>query len=411
MATLDTTALAAVLKTQYTQSKVNNLCYPESPLFAKIKKRTDFVGANKVVAFQYGSPQGRGIDFTTGLANVATSLYSKVTVTRARDYAFGQVSGEAVEAAGTDAGALLIALKREIDNAMYTASRSIATQLFRNGGGARGQISAASNTGTATVTLTNLNDIVNFEKGMVLNTSTADGTSGAKKAGTVTVLAVDRDAGTITATGNWTAGIATAAANDYIFQNGDFESTNSAMMGLAGWIPATAPVAGVDSFFGLDRGVDPVRLAGLRYTDNAGGPIEETLIKCAFRMAREGASPDFAVMNPMDVGNLVVALGSKVIYNRVQSSDEPDIGFKSVQLIGPKGPIDIVSDLNCPSGKGWMLTTKTWSFETLKGAPRILNLDGNDMRASATADSYIFRIGYYGNLICEAPGWNAYFTL
>lgn len=410
MATLDTTALAAVLKTQYTQKKVNNLCYPESALFARLSKRTDFVGDNKVVAFQYGNPQGRAFDFSTGLTNVNASKYKKVTVTRARDYAFGQVSGEAVEAAGTDAGALLNALKKEIDNAFYTAGRSIATQLFRNGGGARGQISATSNTGTATITLANPNDIVNFEVDMVLNTSATDGTSGSKKSGTVTVLSLNRDTGTITATGNWTAGIATAAANDYIFQNGDFESTKQAMMGLAGWIPATAPSSG-ESFFGLDRSVDPVRLAGLRYADNAGGQIEETLIKCSSRLAREGATPDLAVLNPIDLGNMVVALGNKVVYDRMTASDAPDIGFKTVKLMGAKGPIDVIADLNCPSGGGWMLTSKVWSFETLKGAPRILNLDGNDMRAAATSDSYIFRIGYYGNLICEAPGWNAYFTL
>jgi hypothetical protein len=410
MAVLDQTALAAVLKTQYTQSKVNNLCYPESPLFAKLKKRTDFVGANKVVAFQYGSPQSRGFDFTSGLANMSTSLYSKVTVTRAKDYAFGQVTTEAIESAGTDAGALLVALKKEIDNAMYTAGRSIAAQLFRNGGGARGQISAASNTGTTAITLANINDVVNFEKGMVLNASATDGTSGAKHAGTVTLSAVNRDTGVLTASGNWTTGIASAAASDYLFQNGDFEAVNSGMMGLAGWVPVSAPSAS-ESFFGLDRSVDPTRLAGLRYTANAGGPIEETLVKCAFRLAREGAVPDVAVMNPIDVGNLVVALGSKVVYDRVQSSDEPDIGFKAPHIVGPKGPIAILSDLNCPSGGGWMLTSKVWSFETLKGAPRILNLDGNDMRASATADSYIFRIGYYGNLICEAPGFNAYFQL
>jgi hypothetical protein len=111
MPILDTTALSAVLKVQYTQPKVNNLCYPESPLFAKMKKRTDFFGKNKVVAFQYGSPQGRASAFAVGLGNITPSTYDAVTVTRARDYAFGEVQGEAVDAAKNDAGALLIALK------------------------------------------------------------------------------------------------------------------------------------------------------------------------------------------------------------------------------------------------------------------------------------------------------------
>jgi hypothetical protein len=410
MAILDTTALSAVLKTQYTQSKVNSLVYPESLLFSMLKKRTDFYGKNKVVAFHYGNPQGRGADFATGLANVSTSKYSAVTVTRAKDYAFGQVDGEAVDAAKNDAGALLTALKKEIDNAFYTAGRSVSVALFKNGGGARGQISTGSTVGSPTITLANVNDVVNFEVGMVLNVASTDGTSGAKRTGTVTLTGVDRDAGTLTASGNWTAGIAAAAAGDFIFQNGDFEATKSLLTGLAGWIPATAPTSG-DNFFGLDRSADPVRLAGVRYTAGAGGPIEETLIQCAARLAREGATPDAAVMNPMDVANLVVALGSKVIYDRAESVDAPEFGFKVPVIVGPKGPIKIVSDLNCPQGKGWMLTLKTWSFETLLGAPRILNLDGNDMRASATSDSYVFRIGYYGNLICEAPGWNAYFAL
>lgn len=410
MASLDTTALSAVLKVQYTQSKVNSLIYPESTLFAKLKKRQDFFGKNKPVIFHYGSPQGRAYDFATGLTNRTASKYNGPTVTRIKDYAFGEVDGEAVDAAKNDAGALLVALKREIDNAFYTAGRSIAKDLFRNMGGARGQISSGSNVGTATITLANINDVVNFEVGMVLNTSTTDGTSGSKKSGTVTLTGVDRDAGTLTASGNWTAGIATAAANDYIFQNGDFESTKQGMAGLAAWIPATAPTGG-DSFFGFDRSVDPVRNAGVRYTAGSGGPIEETLIQCAARLQREGAKPDAVVMNPIDVANLIVALGSKVTYERSSSVDQPEIGFKLPQLMTPGGVLDIISDLNCPQGVGWMLTLKTWSFETLLGAPRILNLDGNDMRASATSDSYIFRIGYYGNLICEAPGWNAYFAL
>jgi hypothetical protein len=410
MGILDSTAVTAVAKTQYTQKKVNNLVYPESKLYSILPKRQDFFGKNKVVAFRYGNPQGRGASFSVGLANMDASKYDAVTVTRAKDYAFGQLDGETVDSCKNDAGALLNVMKAELDGAFYTAGRSIAAALFRNSGGARGQISATSNVGTATITLANINDVVNFEKGMVLNLGSTDGTSGAKRAGTVTLTAVDRDLGTLTASGNWTAGIAAAAAGDYIFQNGDFEATKSMLTGLAGWIPKVTPTAG-DNFFGLDRSSDPTRLAGVRYTAGAGGPIEETLINCAARLQREGGSPDIAVMNPMDIASLIIALGSKVVYDRMSASDEPEFGFQVPVCVTPSGPIKIVSDLNCPQGDGWMLTTKVWSFETLLGAPRILNLDGNDLRASATSDSYIFRIGYYGNLICEAPGWNAYFQI
>lgn len=410
MPILDTTALAAVLKTQYTQSKVNNLCYPESPIFAKMKKRRDFYGDSKVVAFQYGSPQGRGAAFSVGLGNITPSAYGKVVVTRAKDYAFAQVQGEAVDASRNDAGALLNGLKKEIDNAFYTAGRSIAINLFGNGGGARGQLDASTTLASTTILLRDRNSVVNFEKGMVLNLSGTDGTSGAKRAGTLTVTAIDRDAGTLTVNANISTGITSPTVNDYIFQNGDFEAVKSLPVGVAGWIPKAAPTGG-DNFFGLDRSVDVTRLAGLRVTAYSGGPIEETLIQASARLAREGGKPDVVAMNPLDYANLVTALGSKVIYDRLGSSEDPKFGFETVKLMGAKGPIMVVPEYNVATGDAWMLTMSTWSFETLLDGPRILNLDGNDLRADATTDSYILRIGYYGNFICEAPGWNAYVKL
>ena len=208
---LDITALTAVLKVQYTQKKVNTLSYTNNPLWAMLPKRTDFVGINKVVALRNANPQGRAYDFTSGLTNVSPSVYNKFTVTRAKDYAFGRVFGEAIEASAKDAGSLLAGLKAEIDGAMYTATRSLAKDLYGNGGGSRGQISAGSNVGTPTITLADTSQIVNFEPGMKLRVSATDGTSGSQRAGTVTVTAVDRVAGTITASGNWTAGIAAAA--------------------------------------------------------------------------------------------------------------------------------------------------------------------------------------------------------
>ncbi len=409
MAVLDSTALAQILKVQYTQKKVNNLCYAESALFAKMRKTTNFGGKVEQVAFQYGSPQGRGAAFATGLANMTASVYDAVSVTRAKDYAFAQVTGEMVDAAKDGDYALLDGLKREIDNAFYTCARSIANSLFAAGGGARGRIGATTVLGSTLLVLSDPNSVVNFEKNMVLNLSATDGTTGAKKAGTLTVVSVDRDAGTLTLSGNISAGVATAALNDYIFQNGDFETTKSLPTGLAGWIPTVAPTPG-DNFFGLDRSQDPVRLAGVRFSSTSGGPIEETLITAAARLVREGGKPDTVVMNPIDYANLVVALGSKVIIQSTQLPDA-DIGVQVLKLQGPKGPMDIICDANCPTGFAYMLTLSTWRFHSLKAAPRILNADGMDMIRDATTDSYILRIGYYGNILCDAPGWNAVITL
>jgi hypothetical protein len=410
MGVLDTTALNAVLKTLYNQKKVNLLTYPDNPFYAMCPKRTDFVGANKVVAIRNGAPQGRGASFGVALANMSASVYNKFTVTRVKDYAFGQVTTEAIRASKNDAGALVDGLKEEVDGAIYTCMRSLAINMFKNSGGARGVISSGSTVGSPTITLATITDVTNFEVGMVLNLSSADGTSGAKRTGTVTLTAVDRTLGTLTASGNWTAGIAAAATGDFIFQNGDIEATKSMVSGLAAWVPTTAPTGG-DNFFGLDRSTDPVRLAGVRYTGGTGGPIEEILVDTAALVVREGGKPGVAFLNPIDYGNFVKQLSTKVIYDRAQSFDEPDIGFKAVELMGPKGPIKVVADLNCPKGIGYMLQLDTWTLESLGPAPGIIEEDGMRILRDASTDSYIVRVGYYANMTCVAPGWNAYFAL
>lgn len=416
MANLDTTALSAVLKQKYTQKAVRNLCYPKNPFFAMVQKRTDFNGKNKVVAFQNGSPQGLGTSIANAQAGKTASVYNAVTVTRNAYYVTASVTGEAIRAAKGDTGALIEGLTREVDNAYYSIVRQISAALFRNGGGAIGQISSGSTVGSATITLANVADIVNFEVGMKLSASADDGTGGAglrSSGAVVTITGIDRDLGTLTASGNWSAGIAAVAAGDYLFRNSNAgtgtSDYNAVLKGVPAWIPATAP-GGSDSFFGLNRSSDATRLAGIRYNGN-GGPIEETLIEAAARAVRESGQPTHVWMNPLDCSNLVKALGSKVLYDRSKSLDDPDFAFSSIKLIGPAGDLEVVRDLNVPKGTAFMTQTDVWYLESAGDMPSILDDDGLTIVRSATSDDYEVRIGYYGQLVCEAPGWNVNITL
>jgi hypothetical protein len=410
-AILDFNAVNPVLKQRYTRKKLNTLSYNENTLLALCPKDETLGGKNKVYGIRNAQPQTRSATFASGQSGAvpanSSSTYNSFVIPHFNHFAFAYISGDAIESAKGDESALIDVLTAEIDGAIYTATRSLAISMFRNGGGQRGQISAASAPGTPTITLTTLTDIVNFEVGMVLQTSVDDGTGGAGvKAGTVTLTKVDRDLGTLTASGNWTAGIATAAINDFIFQNGDY---NGMLVGLGGWLPSSPPAAN-DAFFTVNRSNDATRLAGVRYNGN-GGPIEETLIQAAARVCRERGNPDHVFLNPLDYSSLVVALGSKVIYDRVQSFDEPSIGFKAVMLDGPRGPIKVLMDVNCPRGTAYMLQLNTWVLDSIGKAPKIFELDGLNMLRQATADSYEVRCGYRADIACTAPGWNAVITL
>jgi hypothetical protein len=416
MALLDTTALAAVLKQKYTQRRFNLLCYKKNPFYALIPKITDFGGKNKVISLRFGVPQGRGASIAAAQAGKTASAYGAFTVTRASDYATASITGEAIAAAKGDENTLIEGLTKEIDGTIHVCMRSLAIAMYRNGGGARGQISSGSNVATTTITLANLSDVSNFEVNMLVQFASDDGSAsspaGLRNGGaTATITGVDRDLGTLTFATNVNTAVPAVQTSDYIFQ-GNTNQANSdygkMVKGLAAWLPATAPTS-TDNFFGLNRSTDVTRLAGVRYNGN-GGPIEETLVEAATRLQREGSSPDHVFMHPFDWSNLVKALGSKVIYDRAQSVDEPEFGFKAVALEGPEGPIKVVSDLNCPKGTGYMVQLDTWHLESLGEAPRILDLDGNTILRSANSDDYEVRIGYYAQPTCEAPGWNANIT-
>lgn len=400
MGILDINAIGAVLKQKY-MKKVQNLGYGAGPFYGMLRKTTDFDGENLVVATRFARPNGRSHDSSRAEANISASAYQRFTCTRARDYGAFGLSTEAIRAAKSDAGAMIRALEPEIDGAIETLTSNAAVELFRNGGAARAR---GSTTSTVTNTLTNASDTAQFEYGMVVRSSSTDGTSGSVNAGSVTLIGIDRDAGTLTANVAWSTGITSYAQTDYVFVDGDF---GAGIKGLLAWLPTTAPTVG-ESFFGADRSKDATRLGGVRIS-GGGGPIEGTLIEAKARLKREKSNPDTVFLNPIDYAQFEKAIAGKSLYDRGSrsSTDDPTIGWKSIQMAGG---IDVIEDTNCPKGFGFMLMMETWSFRMLGKLGIIDDGDGLTLRKAA-GDTWVGNTGYFGNLVCDAPGWNAVITL
>lgn len=388
------------LKTLWPNNRIRNLVYTDNPLLAMIPKDEDFGGANMVVATQYGDSQGRSATFATAQANKGNLSGAKFLITRAKDYGLGSIDGETLEASEKDSYAMASAFDREMKSVGNSLKRSLAISMYRSGTGSIGQISAGSNTATATITLLNINDVTNFEVGQVLTAHATDGA--AARVGTTTLTGIDRDLGTLTVTTAWTTGIAAAAASDFLVQSGD---VNLKIKGLAAWIPSTAPSA--TSFFGVDRTVDVTRLGGKRIDVSALNP-EEGLVTAAASLGREGGSPSHLFVNYVDFKNYEISLGSKVNYVDMSVGE---IGFRGIKVNGPKGFITVLPDQNCPSAKGYMLQLDTWKLHSLGPAPKLLNKDGNRVLREASSDGIEFRLGYYAQMSCDAPGWNAVLTL
>jgi hypothetical protein len=408
---LDLTSFAAALKSHYTKDRVQNMVYKNNPLLGMLPKMEDMGGDYFVQPVVYGNPQSRSATFTTAQTNAASMSSSQIRflVTRVKDYGVVTIDGETIEASKGNAHAFFEAKTHEIDGIMNQTSRSLATALYRDGWGWVGRISdtiGAATTitlGTSTGGLTP-DAVANFEKGMkVVFSASAAGDTLRDSGATLTVSAVNRSAGTLTMSANLNT-ISGLAQNDYIFLEGDRQNsatpTRLKVAGLEAWCPESAPTS--TAFFGVDRSVDS-RLGGTRF-DGSAMPIEEALIEGAILLGREGGTPDCCMMNHKNFGNLLKSLGTKVQYTEVGS--KAGISWKAIELHTPAGTVKVVPDQNCPNDVAWMLQLNTWKLGSLGGVPRILNYDGLEALRQSTADGVEVRVGYYANLICNAPGWN-----
>lgn len=393
---LDMTSFSSALKQHYTSDKVQNMVYQDNPWLAMVAKMESFGGKNLPIPIIYGNPQNRSQDFATAVAGATSSKLKDFVLTRNHDYSIANIDNETLEASRGNANAFMEAATTEIDGAINSAARSLAIALYRTGSGSVGQV-LAGGTGTS-LTLKQVDDVTNFEVGQELVFSTADG-GGSVKTGSITVNGVDRDTGVLTVDAQSAIDGGTGTAtNDYIFNAGDYDAK---IKGLLAWLPSSAPSS--SPFFSVDRTSDATRLAGIRF-DGSAMPIEEALISAASRAAREGGKVDVCFMNYSKYADLEKALGSKVQY--IDLKVTADVGFKGMQINGPRGPIKIVPDQNCPADRAFMLQMNTWKLYSLGKAPSISDTDGLKMLRNPSSDSVQVRVSYYAQLGCVAPGYN-----
>jgi len=413
----------AALKELYTgDDYMKDLVYKKNPLLALIPKDespSGFAGKYIPVPLVYGTPQGRSATFSSAQGNQTAPQISSFFVYRISNYQLATITNELLEATKDNAGAFVDEAKLVMDTAFRNISNDLALDLFKGGTGSRGQIltisSPSTGVGATVIQLANIQDVVNFEVGMTLVVSATDG--GAPSADTVVLTSVNRSSGQLRGTASANPLSANWAVNGYMSVQGDVAvggstSTSSFLKvsGLSAWLPLTAPAPG-DSFWGVDRSADPTRLAGVRY-DGSSQSIEEALIDGSSLVAREGGQPDMCFMNFASYAALEKSLGSKVQYVDVKH-EEADIAFAGIRIHAPYGPITVIPDRNCPSQRAYLLQMDTWKVRSLGKAPHILTygLEGLEGLRVGTADALEIRIGYYANLICNAPGWNCVIQL
>ncbi len=413
----------AALKELYTDDKdyMKDLVYKENPFLALVPKNESpdgFAGKYIPVPLEYGTPQGRSHSFANAQSQQTASSLASFFVYVIQDYQLVTITNLLMEQTKTSAGAFIDAAKLQMDGGFRNITNNIAFELFGSGTATRGISSSASTqSGTAVggtvLPLTNAQQIVAFEVGMLLVASATDG--GAPSADTVSVTAVDRANGIVTGTasaGSLSANWAIGTGSAYLTISGDLPSAGAsstasfqALSGLAAWLPATSPGSS-DNFWGVNRSADPTRLGGLRYNAQA-FTIEEGVTNALAFGNREGAKFDILIMDFASYAALVNSLGAKVQYVQVKH-DEVEVAFEGISFQSAYGRITVLADRSCPPATAYALTMSTWKLRSLGKVPHILTygMEGLEGLRVGNADALEIRIGYYGNLICSAPGWN-----
>jgi len=406
--------------------------YKDFPFLSLVKKTTNFDGDFRVVALQNERPQGSSSVFgvAQGIAQYGLrgggGSYNRFQVYRTRHYGILRMDGETMKAAVRSAGALVDLWNQETDGISKNEMADLEFQLFGDGTGVRGSV-AAGGYSAGTITLATTANAVYFNLGMQVQIFSTAGVERTVTGQYLYVQAIDRKVGTVTivsiptgggaATTNPTfSGSAPPVATDVISRAGDFQLSTAVggsasvtsgagagvVCGVQAWVPATVTSA---TYWGLDRSVDPVRLAG-QHLNAAGLPLNEALMEAEGQVAIQGVGhPDHIFVNPLDLQNLKKALGVDIRYDRVQSN-VAGVSFKAVEYDGMQGPVKIISAPFCPRNKAMMLNLASWELATLGPAPQMLDWDNNDYLRVSNNDQYEVRFGHYGQFICNNPGAN-----
>jgi len=402
----DVASLPSLYKTLYPDDAVLDLSYDGRVLWAMLEKKTDFYGSAEQVPLIYAPPGGRSASFTTAQTNQSREVQdASFLVTRAKDHQVILIDGESMEASENKEGAFVDIFEAHMDSGINNLSRTLNSDLYRSGSGSRGRI--LSGQGTPTITLTDARDALRFEVGMSVRVGPNDSSSGLRT-GPAVITAISRRAGTLTTSGNWSTVITGAAANDYIFADGD---ASAKIKGLDFYIPSTDPTGG-DNAFGLDRSVDVDRLAGIRSGDLSALPIEEALLQLNDEIWTYGeGTVDVNLMQSLRMTDLEKSLGARVQYVDTKFGN---VGFTGIKVNHAGGVSTVYGDRDCQYTALYGLTSKVWRFHSLKMAPRPLEYKGinkNGLNIDQNSDGIVIRLGYRGNLVCRAPGFNGRATI
>jgi hypothetical protein len=282
---------------------------------------------------------------------------------------------------------------------MFAASESfrktLAAALYGSG---YGEIAAVPSDGwaftasTATTITLPEDAIMKIDVGSKLLVKATKATAEASAKNTLTVDAINGTTVTVTPSGD-----TDGASGDIVCLKGSMDSSSPILpIGLDGWLPVYKKRSGEswagfidDLFFGVDRSVNPDRLAGAFY-DATGAASAATqkksyavtqLIK---KLRRQGSLCDMIVMNDDDFLEFAQEIETSNTYftqTSTKQKKEAVIGFSDISAAFSTNYVEnIIDDPYCNKGRFYVLSSDAVEFWGYTNVEKALNdgVEGNN---------------------------------
>jgi hypothetical protein len=378
-----------------------------SQVLNQCKKDTKFYGEGKYIVFKVAPIAGGSATFSEALVAQAPSIPVRMFLQHRKEYQVWTIQNDLIERSKGNTGAVLEAVKSELDSARYAHARAMARRA--NGKAAVGQLATTTNLATNQFTFRDDVNVIGLEPGAVIVFSLDDGTGisplgllpstatpekkkvSAISNRTVTVTNLDGSATTL----NTVPGLTTAG---FVHRSGDYAV---AMVGLMDYLPETAPAPG-GSFLGLDRGATYTdRVAGYRVS-GSNQPKLQTLEDAAAEGALRNLTGDFVlVANPMTIRDIRKELASDVIISNV---GDAKTGFKAIQILLQSGTCTLLSEPDAPTTSSRMMDAKKFVLRSTDTVPKDITNNNGQLLTDYQDDAKQGRIGAYGNFELSDPG-------
>lgn len=415
----------AFIKERYTTEKIEDLTKKERALFAMMPTDEKCSGDTFVEPIIFGNPQGLGATLAkaqtaAGLAGGGGNIKGRKWNLTFGDYsAVVEIGDKVMKAARDNFGSFLRNKATEIDGLWESFADTQSAYMYGNGG----QTIGAGILSSGVLTLTDAEDVINFEVGMACVSSANDGSdsSHTQLAGTGYVIAVNRSEGKVTfgndpddtSATNPNAAWLNSGNAIYIFRDGDFGGTGATTIfkGLGAWIPSSNP-SGSDNFYGVNRSVDD-RLSGVRVpTAEIGAKGREDRLKLLVTRikGRFGGRGKLSIfVNNEQWQALANELEDKG--TRPVSGGTAKFNFDKLEMAAGGSTVAIYPDPFAPANTAFALALEYWKLRSYDAYPHVVNGDGLEMLRKVASNDYEYRLVGYPTFSTRAPSFNGRIAL